>query len=256
MATAVLLSATLVGFLPQGDLLVLETKSGGEAILRRMSHDGAKSSIVARERPASLSDWVERRRAALGVRSPTPIAKRGDRWQAHGLELALIEPAPLGDRRFVELEAKRGERAIRVWRMPALARVEVGPLYLVPGTGTLIVSYVQKDRRGLETIDLASVLATLLNLEALAVYRAGDRSRAVEILEEAAAASPKSADAVYNLACLHALMGQTVRAKGELSIALSIDRVRVRQLARNDADLESVREDPEVRRWLGLEEQD
>src|SRR5688500_15299348 len=89
-----LVSATLVGFLPQGDLLVLEKRSGGEEILRRLSHDGARS------------ERIEGPKEALGVRAPTPLRQDRDRWRIRDLELVLIEEAPLGGRRSVELQAR------------------------------------------------------------------------------------------------------------------------------------------------------
>jgi tetratricopeptide (TPR) repeat protein len=251
-----LVSATLVGFLPQGDVLVLETKRGGEAILRRMSHDGARTELLERERPASLSSWLERRTDALGVRAPTPLPRERDRWRIHELELVLIEEAPLGGRRFVELEARRGHRAITVWRMPVLDEARVGPLYLVPNTATLLITYAQGRRRGLDRIDVSLARAALLNLEAIDHFRAGERARAAALLEEAISIAPHAGDAAYNLACLHSRMGQLQRAKGELQIALGIDRVRFRLLARDDPDLEPLLADPEVRRWLGLEDVD
>jgi tetratricopeptide (TPR) repeat protein len=256
MPTGVLLSAVLVGFLPQGGLLVLETRSDGEAILRTVAHDLGRSTIVARDRPSSVAEWILIQRRALGASPPTPLAKQRDRWQADEIELLQIEEAPLGGRRHVEIVARRGDRKISVWRMPALARVEVGPIYRVPGTDTIVVSYAQKGRAGLDTIDLRSLRTTFSSLDATAAYHAGELERAAAIWEEAARMSPAAGDVFYNLACVHARMGQTERAKGELSIALDIDRTRYRALARDDDDLESLREDPEVRRWLRLEEED
>ncbi len=142
-------------------------------------------------------------------------------------------------------------QSIVIWRMPALATVQVGPLYLVPNTSTLVVSYAQSERSGLQLIDLARTRADLMNLEALERVRRGELEAAVEILERAVAVSPSSGDAFYNLACLHARMGQIARAKGELQIALGIDWTRYRALAVEDDDLEALRRDPEVRRWIG-----
>jgi hypothetical protein len=249
-------SATFVGFLPQGDLLVLEEQSAGEAILRRMSHDGARTELLERARPPSLSRWLQGRRDALGVRAPTPLVRQDDRWRIHELELALIEEAPLGGRRFVSIEARRGDRTLTIWRMPAIDEVSVGPLFPIPNTPSLLIAYAQQQRRGLETIDVSLVRAALLNLEAIDHFRAGETALAARLLEEAMEIAPHAGDAAYNLACLHSRTGQLPRAKGELQIALGIDRVRFRLLALDDPDLEPLREDPEVRRWLGLEEQD
>lgn len=254
--TSPLISRTLIGLLPQGDLLVLEERRDGEAILRQMSHDGARTELLERNRPPSLSDWLHARSRALGVRPLPPLLKHGDRWRVHEIDLVLVEDAALGDRRFVTLKAHRGERAIPIWRMPALSHVEVGPLYLVPNTPTLLVAYAQSDRRGFDSIDLSLVRAALLNLEALAQYRQGERARAERLLEEAVEIAPNAGDAIYNLACLHARMDQLDRAKAELQIALGIDRVRYRLLAVDDPDLDPLREDPEVRRWLGQKDVD
>jgi hypothetical protein len=254
--TPPLLSATLVGFLPNGDLLVLEARGGGEALLLRVSHDGSRSALVERDRPPSLASWVEQRRDALGARAPTPLAKERDRWRTHGMDLFSIREAPLGGRRFVELKAQLAEHEITVWRMPSLSEVDVGPLHVAPNSSTLVVTYAQSGRRGIDTIDLSSVRAALLNLRALALFRRGDHDGAAALLEEAITVAPHAGDAVYNLACLHARMGQLARAKTELSIALGIDRVRFRLLALDDPDLEPLREDREVRSWLGLKDPD
>jgi tetratricopeptide (TPR) repeat protein len=254
MATAApLLSATLVGFLPQGHFLVLEARSDGEALLRRVSHDGATSAVLERIRSPRGRAWVEQRAHALGVRAPEALPRAdGDRWHVEEMTLVLVREAPLGGRRTVKLEAQRGERALEIFRMPELGRVEIDALYPVPGTRSLVVAYQQNGRRGIEAVDLSRALAALLNLEALVHYRAGAYQPAAELWERAIATAPGEGNAIYNLACLHARLGQLHRAKSELAIALGLDRVRYRALASDDADLAPLRADPEVRAWLGL----
>lgn len=71
----------------------------------------------------------------------------------------------------------------------------------------------------------------------------GDPARAREILAEGLGAHPEAATLHYNLACLDALEGQREAALAGLRRAVEHD-ARVREWARDDEDLASLRDDP------------
>lgn len=102
----------------------------------------------------------------------------------------------------------------------------------------------------LHVVDLAAAHARLELRRGLARWTAGDRHGATLAWERALARDPATADALYDLACAHAVGGDLERAADELRLVVSIDPVRYRRLARSDPDLEALLEDPELRRLV------
>ena len=66
------------------------------------------------------------------------------------------------------------------------------------------------------------------------------------LLEIAAGLAPSYGNTVYNQACVHARLGDLVRAKDELLLALSMERLRFAKLAVEDPDLAPLRQSPEL----------
>jgi tetratricopeptide (TPR) repeat protein len=76
-----------------------------------------------------------------------------------------------------------------------------------------------------------------------APYNAGDYDRAVEVASEGLAEWPESGQLNYQLACFHALAGRREEALEHLAVAVANDP-RVAEWASDDADLDSIRDDP------------
>lgn len=74
-------------------------------------------------------------------------------------------------------------------------------------------------------------------------YKAGDYDRAVEIASAGLAEWPQHGTLNYQLACYHALAGRREQALERLLIAVANDE-RTRGFAQDDADLDSIRDDP------------
>ena len=82
------------------------------------------------------------------------------------------------------------------------------------------------------------------NAKALALLRSGDRDGAKLILRQCVTRVPHDLMAVYNLACAHALLGQTDEALEMLRAALQLG-FRAKQQLKMDDDLASLRDKPE-----------
>ena len=87
-------------------------------------------------------------------------------------------------------------------------------------------------------------------------FRAGplvrsDPARAREILAEGLATHPESGSLHYSVACLEAWGGNREAALASLHRALEL-RPDLAKWARDDADLESLRDDPEYRALVEL----
>jgi tetratricopeptide (TPR) repeat protein len=78
-------------------------------------------------------------------------------------------------------------------------------------------------------------------------YRRGDYRRAIEIASEGLAQWPDHPTLHYQLACYHALAGDSEAALAHFERAASCD-VRVREWAAGDSDLDSIRDDPRFAR--------
>lgn len=87
--------------------------------------------------------------------------------------------------------------------------------------------------------------------EASAAYNAGDFESAIGIYQGLLGAGfPNKAGILYNIACCEALLGRTDPAIERLRAAVQADE-RVRELARTDADLDSLREDSRFAELIG-----
>lgn len=173
--------------------------------------------------PTDLVLQVQRRGGVGGEPSAALIADSGG-WRV------TLAPLPGGSARQLRLTG-----------------VQMAP------DGRHAVATIDRDGvRSLYVVDMGRAQAMRLNAEALAAYGAGDLIRAASRWEAAHAADPRFGDAIYNLACVHARRGDLERAGHELAVALAIDPLRYRRLARRDADLEGLRASTAGRRQLGL----
>jgi len=73
---------------------------------------------------------------------------------------------------------------------------------------------------------------------------AGDYERAVEIASEGLDRHGDDAGLVYNVACYEALAGRREDALGHLRRAVELEPEKVRDWAKDDTDLDSIRDDP------------
>jgi len=86
---------------------------------------------------------------------------------------------------------------------------------------------------------------------AYADLREGDVEHGRAVLQEALARQPDAWQGAYNAACFEALAGEREAALDYLQRAVELDRREVRQYAPDDADLESIRDDPRYAELLG-----
>jgi tetratricopeptide (TPR) repeat protein len=75
------------------------------------------------------------------------------------------------------------------------------------------------------------------------LYEAGEYEAAIEMARPIAEANPQYGAVLYNLACCEALAGRKEDAIGHVGIALE-RRPSLRELAREDSDFDSIREEP------------
>ena len=78
------------------------------------------------------------------------------------------------------------------------------------------------------------------------------RDEAAALWERAIETDGRFGDAVYNLACAHALAGRLDQATDTLRVAIGIDPIRYVRLARRDKDLEPLKKRDDVRALLGV----
>jgi len=81
-------------------------------------------------------------------------------------------------------------------------------------------------------------------------YEAGAYDEVLPRLRELVAENPRYGLLVYNLACLESLTGQTADALEHLRTAVELDE-RFRDHARDDSDLDALRDDPAFGELIG-----
>lgn len=81
------------------------------------------------------------------------------------------------------------------------------------------------------------------NADILPLFENGDYQEAKERLEGVLEREPDAAGMVYNLACAEARLGEAEAALEHLRRAIELHE-RLRELAQDDPDLESIRDDP------------
>jgi tetratricopeptide (TPR) repeat protein len=79
--------------------------------------------------------------------------------------------------------------------------------------------------------------------DAMPFFASGDFQRAYELMAQADEKHPNTAAVLYNLACAEAQIGKTEDAVEHVRRAVELDE-SLRQLARDDSDLEPIREHP------------
>jgi tetratricopeptide (TPR) repeat protein len=84
-------------------------------------------------------------------------------------------------------------------------------------------------------------------------YEAGNYEDVVPQLREAVAEAPQYGLLFYNLACLECLTGQASEAIAHLRTAIELSE-RFRAYARQDSDLDAIRDDPAVKELLASDE--
>lgn len=110
--------------------------------------------------------------------------------------------------------------------------------------GTTVVSIGAKPGEAFE------VRSWEVNAEMMPLYEAGDYAGAAALLERALQNDPGDQMLLYNLACMEALAGRKDEAVGHLGQALDGVPERFVEMARNDSDLDSIRDDPRLAELL------
>jgi hypothetical protein len=209
---------------------------------------GSRRTIAVFEREIELDRFGARE----GWRRPDSIARDEmierelAAWRVDDLRVSVeLEPA-LGDRRSARVLAGDRLRTILVATIPVVAAPAIGALSPAPDGRHAVLSIIHRGVESAYVVDVLRARAMLLNAEALDAHESGEEAVAAALLEQAVAVDPRFGDAIYNLACVHALLGDSTRAVEELRIALALDPVRYRRLARVDPDLLRIRAHPEI----------
>lgn len=226
-------SVELVGFTRNG--VVVERVDGPRRTVEHIRLPAGPSVVLG------VGTAAHRGAAAVGAIAPGVQTSMA-------IELTRVGSA--GDRARYRLVAREGAEAVRLAEIALQATLS--SVWEAPDGRHGVAVLQTRAGQSLEVLDLAFARAQLVNLRALAAYRAGRHDDAAALWESAMALDPSFGDPAYNLACVHARAGDERRAKDELRLAIAIDPVRYRRLAADDADLASVREDEEIRTLLGL----
>lgn len=249
---------TFVGVRGEDQLVWLERLSPRGAIVRSVSMEDASNTVLARTSGYAGDAWLMQVRADQGWRAVPSIGEPGAPSATFALEpdLALVVHAAsaLSTYGAARVEVTRDGQRAEVLEIVAVDGLVVGPVYVVGDAAVLVVR--DGSVASLRVVDLLAAQIELDNLAALEALRVGDPQQAAALLERAVARDPRSGTSIYNLACVHARIGDLDRAEHELAIAIAIDPHRFIPLARRDDDLDALRERPSVRRRIGLEEDD
>jgi tetratricopeptide (TPR) repeat protein len=166
-----------------------------------------------------------------------------------------------GDRLFPEHEEDAGIEELYVV-VQGRARFELGENTVDAPAGTLVFVSPETTRTAFAEEAGTSVLAVGATrgeayepsgwemwAPAQHLYEAGDYAGAAEKARELAAENPEYAALIYNLACCEALADMTEDAVGHLRAAIKL-RPGLRDLAKDDTDLDAIRDEPAVRELL------
>lgn len=254
----------LLGFDATGALVVRST---------RLDHRGALFTIEVVPPPKGPARVVVRSRAPIAL-EPDATHVPGAAWQrARPIPPQAAEDSPIDDAlaewpaipglpialavthtrhllgpdvAHVVAHRPASDDAIVVAEAPIVGALAIGGLQVSPDARWAVVSLRIGGRPGLHVIDVRRAHAALLVRAGLDAHFAGDAPTARARLEAAIEADPRSGDAMYDLACLDALAGADDVALERLRVALSIDPVRYRRLAREDPDLARIVSRPEI----------
>jgi len=161
----------------------------------------------------------------------------------------------VGDRLMPEHEEDAGSEELYVV-LRGRARFEIGGESVDASAGTLVFVEPLTNRTafaeeaGTTVLAIGSKVGKAYEVGGWEVwapvetlYEAGEYEAAIEMAGPIADANPQYGSVLYNLACCEALAGRKEDAIGHLGIALD-RRPGLRELAREDSDFDSVREDP------------
>jgi tetratricopeptide (TPR) repeat protein len=84
-------------------------------------------------------------------------------------------------------------------------------------------------------------------------YEAGDYAEVAQQLRDVVAEAPEYGLLYYNLACLESLTGQEAEAVEHLRKAIELSE-QFRAYARQDSDLDAIRDDPAVKELIASDE--
>lgn len=233
----------LMGFTSDGGWAALETHAAGHGQLRLHRKDGT-TTLWATGPEAEL--LAKAARAGLTRTAPRQPGQR----LADGLVVEVTRAGGLGRPVRTTVEVVRDGDRVLLAELPSEGNVEAGELWLAPDQRSAILELRYDGRPNLLALDLTVAKAKLLVVGALRLARDGAIEEAAARLELAVEVAPGLGEPYYDLACLHALLGDLDRAAAELRLALSIDAGRFGRLAKKDPDLDGLRAEPEL--WASL----
>jgi tetratricopeptide (TPR) repeat protein len=246
-----------------------QAKLGGEPLPEVAARALLEAALRAgaRERPAAFC--VALRAAApqalADLASIAPlVAEPGtqrQQWALEGglrLRYALARGGDFGTSGVLLLSDGAGPE-VELWRHGLVGDGFLEGPWLLPGGRRVVAALGSATANGalrrttaVRIADLARGEAELHNLHALDDYWSNDMESARRELHRALKADPAYPDALYNLASVHAVLGEEHEAIRWLSLAVEQDPHRVRVLARGDQDLRDLRRREAVRKLLGI----
>lgn len=233
----------LLGFTSDGGWAALEAHTDGHGQLR-LHHPDGTSSVGAVGPEAELLA-----KAARSGLTKTPPRRPGQRLP-EGWVVEVTPGGGLGRPSRTTVEVVRDGDRVVLAELPSEGAIEAGELWLAPDHRSAILELRYDGRPNLLALDLTVARAKLLVVGALRLARDGAIEEASARLELAVEAAPGLGEPYYDLACLHALLGDLDRAAAELRLALAIDAGRFGRLAKKDPDLDGLRAEPEL--WASL----
>lgn len=242
-APAPLSRVELMGFTSDGGWAALETHADGLAQLKLHRPNGT-TTVLATGSEAEL--LAKSARSGLTRSAPRQPGQR----LPEGLVVEVSRVGGVGRPARTLVEVERDGDRVLLAELPSEGAIEAGELWLAPDQRSAILELRYDGRPNLLALDLNVAKAKLLVVGALRLARDGAIEEAAARLELAVESAPGLGEPYYDLACLHALLGDLDRAAAELRLALSIDAGRYGRLAKKDPDLDGLRAEPEL--WASL----
>lgn len=236
-------SRALIGFSGDGAMILLADRQGSREIREFQLPSGPERTLF------ELDGSSEAHGTSLARKHGW---RKLEWWSDQEIALKFTSEATLGDRRVLRVLAEKDRLAIRVAEIPIDEETAV-ELVRAPDDRYVVLRLLSEHRERVHVVDIKAAQSAIENRRALDALEAGDLLRAAALLEQAVEADPRAGDAVYNLACVHARLGDLERAADELSIALAISPEIYRRIAKADPDLAAVRNLPRIAETLGLD---
>ncbi len=249
----------LIAAEPRGAGYLLLERRDAEVSLWRLDHqarDKRRLELDPALAESLASAWPERARVVELVKA-SPVGEEAERQG-----LAFTAPIAEGTR----CDLVHGRYLARNGQLTLADRDTAVELQRLPSAPPLAITWVgtaEGELAGLEAVYETGVstraalrivpdqsLALLLSRKGFLAHRAGKTDEAIAYWERSRTLDPRSPTTVYDLACAHAVRGDSERALLLLAEAVALGGRRLQDWARSDPDFRALRESPEFSRLV------